>query len=283
MQAWLTQMRSLDSLLWQRLLKVSVILLTVYLCWRLAALFWLVLAPPQMMQVIPVQLGSAQAQMPNITGFALFQEANATENSHDQLPFSLQGVLVGSNVQSSSAVIKINETAERYRVGEQIAGTSYTVAEVYWDRVVLRNSSGAVRELLFTGLPNGLNEAMNATAENTSLIAATTNPVDATSMDSTELHMREAVEKLDSNRDQYLQDLGLNIASDGLEITARTPAILRQKLGLQPGDRIMSLNGKTISPGQSEAQLLEQARQQGQAKLEIKRGDQVMTIQQDFR
>ena len=58
---------------------------------------------------------------------------------------------------------------------------------------------------------------------------------------------------------------------------------LRNKLGLQPGDRIMSLNGQTVGQGQTEAQLLEQARREGQVRLEIKRGDQVMTVQQDFK
>jgi len=45
----------------------------------------------------------------------------------------------------------------------------------------------------------------------------------------------------------------------------------------------LSLNGQTLSQGQTEAQLLEQARREGQVKLEIKRGDQVMTIQQDLK
>ncbi|MGM7389575.1 PDZ domain-containing protein, partial [Acinetobacter baumannii] len=57
---------------------------------------------------------------------------------------------------------------------------------------------------------------------------------------------------------------------------------LRNKLGLRPGDRIVSLNGQTVGQGQTDVQLLEQARRAGQVKIEIKRGDQVMTIQQNF-
>ncbi|EPK2779245.1 PDZ domain-containing protein, partial [Acinetobacter baumannii] len=53
-------------------------------------------------------------------------------------------------------------------------------------------------------------------------------------------------------------------------------------LGLRPGDRIVSLNGQTVGQGQTDVQLLEQARRAGQVKIEIKRGDQVMTIQQNF-
>ncbi len=36
----------------------------------------------------------------------------------------------------------------------------------------------------------------------------------------------------------------------------------------------MSLNGQNVGQGQNDAQLLEQARREGQVKLEIKRGDQ---------
>ena len=90
------------------------------------------------------------------------------------------------------------------------------------------------------------------------------------------------MQKIQEDRDQYLKDMGVNAASGGYEVTARTPAALRSKLGLQPGDRIMSLNGQAVGQGQSDAQLLEQARREGQVKIEIKRGDQVMTIQQNF-
>ncbi len=43
----------------------------------------------------------------------------------------------------------MNEVAERYRVGDVIDLSQYQLAEVYWDRVILRHSSGATREVLF--------------------------------------------------------------------------------------------------------------------------------------
>lgn len=53
-------------------------------------------------------------------------------------------------------------------------------------------------------------------------------------------------------------------------------------MGLRSGDRILSINGQTVGQGLSDVQLLEQVRREGHAKIEIKRGDQVMTIQQSF-
>ena len=148
----------LQQLRWQKLDKFSALILAVlilWLCWKLAALFWWVLAPPQPMQLDRTELGSQQAQVPNISAFALFNEA-ATSTAQDNLNLELQGVLLGTPSYLSSAVIKLNDIAERYRVGETVGSTSYQLAEVYWDHVLLRQGNGATREVKFKGLENGL-------------------------------------------------------------------------------------------------------------------------------
>ncbi len=173
--------------------------------------------------------------------------------------------------------IKINSDLQ---VGENIAPTSYQLAEVYWDRVVLRQSNGTTRELQFKGMENGLDQSIIPPVATNSLPMnnQTTPPMPSQEQNA----LGQAVQKIQEHRDQYLKGMGVNAASGGYEVTARTPAALRSKLGLQPGDRIMSLNGQAVGQGQSDAQLLEQARREGQVKIEIKRGDQVMTIQQNF-
>src|SRR5690606_33248967 len=70
----------------------------------------------------------------------------------------LQGVVVASPSYNSSAVLKINDQVDRYRVGEMLANSGFELAEVYWDRVILRRSTGATQEVLFKGLENGLNQ-----------------------------------------------------------------------------------------------------------------------------
>ena len=94
----------------------------------------------------------------------------------------------------------------------------------------------------------------------------------------------QAVQRIQEDREQYLKTWVLKPnTGNGCKVTTRTPAALKgNKLGLQAGDRILSLNGQSVGQGQNDAQLLEQARREGQVRLEIKRGDQVMTIQQNF-
>lgn len=263
---------------------VVLLLLILYLCWKLAAFFWLLIAPPQAMQLERVELGSQQAQIPNISAFLLFQEVGQSAGVVETANIILQGVVVASPSYNSSAVLKINDQVDRYRVGEMLANSGFELAEVYWDRVILRRSTGATQEVLFKGLENGLNQPIvpETSASSSSMPAMSSNS-GMPEQPSPQNEIGRAIQQMQENKDQYLQNMGVSAADGSYEVTSRTPAALRNRLGLRPGDRILSLNGQTLSQGQTEAQLLEQARREGQVKLEIKRGDQVMTIQQDLK
>ena len=280
MNEWIEKIQQLNWKQADRAAPILLVLLILYLCWKLASIFWLLVAPPQVMQVERIALGSQQAQVPNIAAFALFQEVGATAAADESANLLLQGVMVGYPSQFSSAVIKMNEVADRYRVGENIANTSYQLAEVYWDRVLLRQNNGTTRELKFKGIENGLDQSIVQPVANAS--SSFNNQVTPMPQSQEQNALGQAVQKIQQDREQYLKDMGVNAGGEGYEVTSRTPTALRSKLGLQPGDRIMSLNGQAVGQGQSDAQLLEQARREGQVKIEIKRGDQVMTIQQDF-
>lgn len=258
----------------ERIAPLCLMLLILALCWKLAGLFWLWVAPPQVMQMPRVELGSQQPQVPNITNFALFAEQSKNP-ADDQLNLQLQGVVVGQPSQFSSAVIKANNVAERYRVGENIEGSAYYLAEVYWDRAILKNNSGQTRELFFQGIDN-LDQQ---------IVPPATAPVVAPAVSQEQQALGQAVQNLQQDREQYLKDLGVNTnnTGQGYQVTDQTPAALRSRLGLQAGDQIMSLNGQTIGQGQNDAQLLERARREGQVKIEVKRGDRIITVQQNFQ
>lgn len=280
----LNDLKNIDVKQLNRAAPVVLLLLILYLCWKLAALFWLLIAPPQAMQLDRVELGSQQPQIPNIGAFLLFQEVGQSAGAVETTNIILQGVVVASPSYNSSAVLKINDQVDRYRVGEMLANSGFELAEVYWDRVILRQSTGATQEVLFKGLENGLNQPIvpETSASSSSMPAMPSNS-GMPEQPSPQNEIGRAIQQMQENKDQYLQNMGVSAADGSYEVTSRTPAALRNRLGLRPGDRILSLNGQTLSQGQTEAQLLEQARREGQVKLEIKRGDQVMTIQQDLK
>jgi general secretion pathway protein C len=266
----------------EHLAPVVLFLLILALCWKLASIFWWVVAPPQVMQPEQVSLGSQQIQVPNISSFSLFEEVGSSATADDSIPMVLQGVVVSYPARFSSAVIKVKETADRYAVGDPIEGTSYQLSEVYWDHIVLSQNGNNSKELRFTGL-GSLYQPMpgQSTDQNTSPPAS--NPVPSPQQNSSQNALGQAIERMNENRDEYLKNMGVNASGgQGYEVTDQTPAALRNKLGLRSGDRILSLNGQSVGQGQSDVQLLEQAKRDGKVKIEIKRGDQVMTIQQSL-
>lgn len=256
------------------------LLLILILSWKFAAMLWWVVAPPQLIQPEQVTMGSKQIQVPNISSFALFYEAGVeATTANDNIDMYLQGVMVASPSRNSTAVIKIGETAERYVLGQLIEGTVYRLAAVNWDNVVLKNSNGSTKVLKFSGIanlyqPEPSQEAETQSSDNPPPIVAEPNSKNA---------IGQAIEQMTDDREEYLKKMGVNTGNgQGYEVTEQTPAVLRNKLGLRPGDRILSLNGKSVGQGQGDVQLLEQAKREGQVKIEIKRGDQVMTFQQSL-
>ena len=248
--------KNIDLKQTERIAPILLFLLILYLCWKLAALFWLLVAPPQAMQIDQVELGSQQTQVPNISAFSLFQETTYAANTAETANIVLQGVVVASPSYNSSAVLKINDQSDRYRVGEVLGNSGFTLAEVYWDRVILRKSSGATQEILFKGLENGLNQPI---VPDTSAASSNSMPPIHTEsgmpeQPSPQSEINRAIQQMQENKDQYLQNMGVSAAEGGYEVTSRTPAALRNRLGLRPGDRILSLNGQTLSQGQTEAQ-----------------------------
>ena len=118
----LEALKNIDLKQINRAAPVVLLLLILYLCWKLAALFWLLVAPPQAMQLERVELGSQQPQIPNIGTFSLFQESVQSVVVVEAANIILQGVVVANPRYNSSAVIKINDQAELYRVGVSASG-----------------------------------------------------------------------------------------------------------------------------------------------------------------
>ncbi|MFW2078655.1 type II secretion system protein N [Acinetobacter sp. ULE_I010] len=263
---------------------IILLLLILALCWKLASIFWWVVAPPQAVQPEQVSLGSQQTQVPNISSFSLFNEVGATSAADDSIPMLLQGVVVSYPMRFSSAVIKVKETADRYRVGDTIEGTSYQLSEVYWDHIVLSQNGQNGKELRFTGLDNLYQPVpLNPTGQAPSTPSEQTTQSPPQQQNSSQNALGQAIDRMNENREQYLKNMGVSTnGGQGYEVTDQTPAALRNKLGLRSGDRILSLNGQSVGQGQSDVQLLEQAKRDGKVKIEIKRGDQVMTIQQSL-
>ena len=85
----------------------------------------------------------------------------------------------------------------------------------------------------------------------------------------------EAVTELQSNPASYLSRMGVMASGESYQVTAAMPAKLRNRLGLEPGDKVLTVNGQSVgsNPGQ-DASILQQVKQTGEAQIEVQRGDE---------
>lgn len=269
---------------WQWLNPIAPWLLAAFvlwLCWQIAAVIWLIAAPPQPPLTRDVALRSKPNTVPNLSAVQLFKmerpdlTAVAPSVMGFNQPMRLQGVMISRPASGSSALILMGGTAERYRIGDTLKDLQLEVTSVSWDSVQLRRPDGSVVTLNF-GEESPMSPPAAAPLQSPSTTSTTT---PSERVDSA---LADAQAQLSSNPASYLTRMGLSATGKGYEITAGVPAGIRNQMGLRPGDRIVSVNGQTLGQPQNDAKLLEQVRQTRNAQIEIQRGEQTLTIQQSF-
>lgn len=250
----------------------------IWLCWQLASMFWLFVNPPTAPQARTVMLGGAVPNnVPNIIGFRLFAEhGSASGNSQPDVPMQLEGVFVAQPDSLSAAVINVKNASTRYRVGQRIEGTNYQLASVDWNQVSLQRDDGTMQTLKF-----GDGNASSANA------LITPNPAfqPQNPNQQAQAALDDAIRQMKTNPNAYLNQMGLAMAGrggHGYEVTGNVPANVRNQMGLRTGDRVISINGQPVGNPANDAQLLQQVQQSHSAQVQIQRGDQTLTIQQNF-
>jgi general secretion pathway protein C len=92
-----------------------------------------------------------------------------------------------------------------------------------------------------------------------------------------------AANNLQQNPASYLSQMGVSATGQGYLVTDGMPSALKNRLGLQTGDKVLSVNGQSVGQNPSQdAQLLQQVQRQGQAQIQVQRGEQVVTVRQSF-
>ncbi|GAC1375503.1 MAG: hypothetical protein NVSMB40_13530 [Aquirhabdus sp.] len=186
---------------------------------------------------------------------------------------TLEGVFVAQPLSRSAAVIHVNNTSLRYRVGQKIEGTSYQLSAVSWNQVTLQGNDGAMQQLKF-------GDSNASTISNAPVAQAT--PVQNDTQQA-QAALSNAIQQMKINPNAYLGQMGLSTAGGkGYEVTNNVSANVRAQMGLKAGDKIISINGQPVGNPTSDAQLLQQVQQSHNAQVQIQRGEQTLTIQQNF-
>ncbi len=248
-----------------------------WLCWQLASVFWLLITPPTAPQARMVTLGGGSTtNIPNVIGFKLFAENSSASGAPSQpnVPMTLEGVFVAQPASRSAAVINVNNASLRYRVGQKIEGTSYQLSAVSWNQVTLQGDDGSMQQLKFGD--------SNASAIGNAPVAGQAVPAQNDNQQA-QAALSNAIQQMKTNPSAYLGQMGLSTAGGkGYEVTNNVSPNVRAQMGLRAGDKIISVNGQPVGNPTTDAQLLQQVQQSRNAQVQIQRGEQTLTIQQNF-
>ena len=258
------------------------------------AIWYFVVGPTERTDTLTTSQGiGRQAREVNtarILATELFGSSDASQDSasledlqETTLSLTLEGTFVASDDRSHSIAFISNRDsrarAREYRVGDAVA--SFAEIEEIHPRFVVISRAGE-RELLTFEIDRVFSEPpLNATTEPN---AGFREP--AGSM-RTPLLQTPSVRELDPKRLQEatiddLKTLGLTEIQTGdgamLAISDSSGTSPLARLGMQPGDIVMSVNGHSLDALRNDEKLIEKVRDSNTARLGIKRADRTFFL-----
>ncbi|MGA6101726.1 type II secretion system protein N [Psychrobacter pocilloporae] len=275
------------------------LLAIAWLCWTAARLLWLLLAAPlaPALPLAPLQNNTKSAN--DYSGlFAIFADPDPIAAAVQPPPnVELKGVLLAIPESMSSALLNINGEVKNYRIGDGLKDSDYILVAVDWNSVIIADANDKETvismpeampldqgDMLAGAVSNQRlpNNNMLPTAPQT-LQYTPPEPAETTDENNPQSAIEEAVTALQENPASYLSRMGVMASGESYQVTAAMPSKLRNRLGLEPGDKVLTVNGQNVgnNPAQ-DASVLQQVQQAGEAQIEVQRGEQVITIRQQF-
>ena len=201
--------------------------------------------------------------------------ANAsTPTTPTRLPLTLKAVFVSTNPAQSTAIISQRSGAGKlYRVGDMVPGSA-RLADIEATRVILRRAG--VREELAFKSEFKAKESVRETPlrQQASSKSPSSQPGNTDSSAIAQLNSRLA-----QNPDETLRKMGVSQRREGgyrIGDTANQPFLAQS--GLQPGDVVLSVNGRPLGDINVDRLALTNLAATGSVRVELLRNGQTLTI-----
>ena len=283
---------------WQRrTVLISRVLITLFVAVLLARLVWLIIAPEPLVLAQPdassgsrdpaLQLSSAPYHVFGEVGqMTVVKQEKQVDAPETKLRLVLLGSTHANDPKGSGAIIaRPGSAGEFYRVGDIVQGRT-KLADVYPDRVIL-DTSGKMETLKFEDDKSGAQpmtrqpaQAVQTSADDEDeVVKEMTDRFSQIRRPSDFVTMAGAMAQ--ESPELLVRSLGLEAVGvgEGYSITGNSVLL---KAGMQPGDKILSINSQPLGDTQSDQMLFEQVMNDGRARIEVQRGNKRFTINQTF-
>ena len=269
----------------------SVVALVVVVLGLLATLWWTFVfftaGPPPL--PVEVSADASTRDVPDIpiervVAMNLFGEPNRdaaprTETlSETKLSLVLHGVFVADKTDASTALIsQRNNNPKLYAVSDRLPGNA-RLEEVYRDRVVV--SRGGVRENLSFKrgdqlIRPGVRRSNTDRAESSPRLSPSSPTAQRNPRSVIERTLAKHRDEIDRDPRRFIENLGLTTSERGGYLLG---TFADNDAGLEPGDRLLSLNGKPVGNPEQDRHQLESILAGRAVEVQIQRGEQRITF-----
>ncbi len=251
-----------------------IVVAAVLLAWQLGRWAWLLWSGPAVALPSPPEASPT----PVVTGIepariaALFGESPAASGAggvvDTTLQLRLEGVMENATRELSRAFISDRAAGkvQSYRPGDAVVGGA-TLDRVEADHVVLTRA--------------GREEILRFDKPGTPVPAGTGAATPPGGAEQVRNALSSVAERLSNTPMTALRQMGLRRTSQGYIVSITAPKDMLQRYGLQPGDRIVSINGQSVGRDlEADQQTMSQLQQAGSARVEVQRGAQTITLEQ---
>lgn len=253
--------------------QVVTVLVACGLAWQLGRLLWVLGlggAAPLPVPALPVAAALPSHIEPqriaSLFGETAAAPASVTPQS-TTLQLRLDGVMMNPSRELARAFIA-DRTANKtlaYRPGDELPGGA-VLQRVEASQVVLSR--------------NGREETLGFDKPGAA-VPAPASPPSSPSAAQTQNALGLAASRLSNSPMAALRQMGLRRTSQGYIVSITAPKDMLQRFGLQPGDRIVSVNGQPVGKDlDADQKNMSQLQQAGSARVEVQRGEQTITLEQ---
>lgn len=254
----------------------ALVVMATVVAWQIGKVLWVFsesaaqrLQPPVTMATVVMPARIDAQQIAGLFGQTAVTMPTSTGVQDTTLQLRLDGVMTHPSRQFARAFIadRADNKVQTYRPGDQLPGGAELVRVEEGLVVLSRNGQEETLRFDKPGTPASATNTSTAPAPNTA--AQTQNALGA------------AAARLANSPMAALRQMGLRRTSQGYIVSITAPKDMLQRFGLQPGDRIVSVNGQAVGKDlDADQTTMSQLQQAGSARVEVQRGAQTITLEQ---